>query len=125
MKSLYLTTAVVETGTGLALLTVPSLVVELLLGVALDSPASIILGRVTGAALIALGLACWFTHGNQPAPGLILAILLYNILVASLLGFAGVGDHLVGYGLWPAVVLHLALAIWCVTSLRQSQATTL
>ena len=58
MKKVLLLAAVSEAATGLALLIVPSLVVQLLLGAEL-SGVSIPVARVTGIALVALGIACW------------------------------------------------------------------
>ncbi len=123
MKALHLTTAVIETGTGLALLFVPSIVVELLLGVPLDSAASIALGRVAGLALITLGIACWFTRGTEQdvaANGLAVAILFYNGAVSGVLAWAGLGSGLTGIALWPAVGLHVVLAVWCFVCLKRS-----
>jgi hypothetical protein len=42
---------------------------------------------------------------------------LYNIGAVLVLGAAGLKLRPVGTGLWPAVVLHAAMTIWCVTSL--------
>ncbi|MGY2847456.1 MULTISPECIES: hypothetical protein [Bradyrhizobium] len=56
--------AITETVTGLALVIVPSLVGHLLFGEDLSGIA-IPIGRLTGIALIALGIACW------PGPPLI------------------------------------------------------
>ena len=60
-------------GTGLALLIVPSLVGQLLLGEELTGIA-IPVGRVAGIALIALGIACW------PGPPLV-GMLTYSAVV--------------------------------------------
>jgi len=57
-------TALVEVGTAMGLLATPSLTVELLLGTGLSSPPSLVVGRVTGAALIALGAACWLARNG-------------------------------------------------------------
>jgi hypothetical protein len=62
MKSLLVTTAVVEATTGIALLAVPAIVVSLLLGASLDAAGGIAISRVTGAAMLSLGLACWFAR---------------------------------------------------------------
>ena len=62
--------AVAEAATGLALLIVPSLVGQLLLGVELTGIA-IPVARVAGIALIGLGLACW------PGPPLV-GMLIYS-----------------------------------------------
>ena len=58
MKKVLVLTAVAEVATGLALLMVPSLAGQLLFGEGLTSVA-IAVARVTGIALIALGVACW------------------------------------------------------------------
>ena len=49
-KSLLVVTAVVEMGAGLVLLIAPSPVVRLLLGAGLDSPESVLLGKIAGRA---------------------------------------------------------------------------
>ena len=58
MNKVLVFAAVSETVTGLALLIVPSLVGQLLLGTELTGIA-ITVARVAGIALIALGVACW------------------------------------------------------------------
>lgn len=124
MKSLLIVTAAGETATGVALLGLPSLVVSLLLGGSLDTPAALIVARVAGAALLALGVACWLARNDEQtraARGLIAALLLYNIAAVAVLVYAGIGLSLSGIGLWPAVILHVALAIWCFTCLRNNQ----
>jgi hypothetical protein len=102
MKNVLIFAAVVEAATGLALLVVPSLVVELLLGGQLAGIAMAV-ARVAGIALIALGIACW--PGCPPIVGM----LAYGVLAT--LGLAGLGVTGVATGvlLWPAVGLHLIL----------------
>ena len=100
MKNALTFAAVAEVATGLALLIVPSLVGQLLLGEQLTG-APIPVARVAGIALISLGIACW------PGPPL-LGMLIYSALVTlylAYLGFAGLSGIL----LWPAVVLHATL----------------
>ena len=115
-------TAIIEAATGLALIAVPAIVVRLLLGAEI-SGASIPLGRVAGAALLALGVACWLARNDRQsrtARGLVVAMLVYNIVATAVLAFAGIGLGLHGVALWPAVVLHAAMAIWCIVCLRRS-----
>jgi len=117
-------TAVAETATGLALLGLPLLVASLLFGASLDTPAALAVARVTGTALLSLGIACWLArHDGQSraARGLVAALLLYNTAVTAVLVHAGTGLGLFGMGLWPAVVLHVALAVWCVACLRMKK----
>jgi hypothetical protein len=76
-KSLFVVTAVIEAGAGLALMIWPSTAAMLLLGSSLDNPAGLTLGRVAGAALLALGVACWLARHDaesRPAVGLIVAM---------------------------------------------------
>ena len=55
MKRLLRLTAVIEVPTGLALMAVPAVVVQLLLGSPLDTSGATTLGRVARVALLALG----------------------------------------------------------------------
>ena len=122
MNRLLKLTAIIEAATGLGLIAVPAMVVRLLLGAEI-SGASIPLGRVTGVALLALGVACWFASyevQNRAARGLVSAMVLYNLGVALILGAAGLQSQPVGIALWPAVILHAAMGIWCVASLRRN-----
>jgi hypothetical protein len=122
MNLLLKLTAIIEAATGLALLVAPSIVVRLLLGSELIG-ASIPLGRVAGAALLALGVACWLAHCDEEsraARGLVAAMLLYNVATVAVLAFAGLALLLHGVALWPAVILHAAMAVWCAACLRRS-----
>src|SRR5436189_6214262 len=122
MKRFLTLTAIIEAATGLALIAVPAIVVRLLLGAEI-SGASIPLGRVAGAALLALGVACWLARGDtqsRATKGLIVAMLMYNLVATAVLAFAGIGLGLHGVVLWPAVVLHAVMAIWCIVCLRRS-----
>ena len=123
-KFLLTVTAGAEAATGLALLASPSLLASLLLGATLDTPSGLVVARVAGAALLALGTACWLARNDlqsRAAQGLIAALLLYNAAAIAVLVYAALGPGLYGIGLWPAVVLHVALAVWCVACLRMKK----
>ena len=123
MKRLLKLTGIIETATGLGLVAVPSVVVRLLLGSPLGTSAAVMLARVAGAALVALGVACWLARGDtqsRAARGLVATMLLYNVATVAFLAFAGLGLKLHGVALWPAVVLHAAMAVWCIACLRRS-----
>ena len=126
MSRLLKLTALIEAATGLGLIATPSIVVRLLLGSLLDTSAAVMLGRVAGTALLALGVACWLARDDtqsRAARGLVVTILLYNVSVATLLAFAGVGLGLHGLALWPAVILHAVMAVWCTACLGRSPQT--
>ena len=100
MKALIFA-AVAEAITGLALLLVPSMVGQLLLGENLTDVA-IPVARVAGIALAGLGFACW------PGPPHV-GILIYSALVALYLAYLGAAGGYTGVLLWPAAILHLVL----------------
>jgi hypothetical protein len=103
MKKLLVLAAVSEAATGLALLLVPSLVGQLLLGAELTGIA-VTVARVAGIALIALGVACW------PGPPLI-GMLTYSAAVTLYLAYVGFAGGMTGILLWPAVGLHVILTV--------------
>jgi len=110
--------ALVEIGTGLALMIVPATVVALLLG-ASEPGEETPLGRFLGIALIALGTACWpgGLHVEGGAPSF-RATLIYNALVALYLAWLGAVAHRAGPLLWPAVALHAVVALLLVRAWR-------
>ncbi len=122
-KFLLTVVAVAELVTGIALLIAPSVVAGLLLGATLDYPAALVVGRVSGAALLAIGLICWLQReisGGAAQTGLLVGLLVYNAAVPIILAYTAKVDGTRGIGLWPAIVLHLLLAIWCIVILRKA-----
>ena len=111
-----LASAIAEAATGLGLLVVPSAVGRLLLGTDLTGVA-IPIARVTGIALIALGVACW--------PGLtaLCGMLPYSAPDAAFLAYLGIRGHWVGPLLWPAVTLHVILTLLLARSWLAKRAT--
>ena len=78
MKKLLIVAAAAEIATGVALMVTPSPVGRLLLGAELTGVSAVI-GRVTGIALIALGIACW------PGTTALCGMLTYSALATAYL----------------------------------------
>jgi len=126
-RPLFIVTAVAEIGAGLGLMVSPSLVASILIGAPFDTAADAVVGRVAGAALLALGLACWLARGDgysSAARGIVSGMLLYNAVVVVVLVYAGMGWRLSGIGLWPTVVLHTVMSVWCFTWLTRASTRT-
>jgi hypothetical protein len=104
--------AAFESLTGLALIRAPEATAVFILG-AKPKVVGVMLGRVCGVALVALGIACWGARTDSESTartGTLKTITFYN---------AGVGLFLVLFAAiaktgsivqWSAGVLHLALA---------------
>src|SRR5450631_867807 len=99
MKTLLLVMAVLESGTGLALLVAPSDVVFALVGAPLETSAGLLAANVAGAALFALGVACSLMPVGRTATAVILPMLVYNVAVATLLVHARIALELAGIAL--------------------------
>jgi hypothetical protein len=103
--------SIVEAATGLALIADPAAVVGLLLGAA-SAEAGLPVARCFGVALLALGWACWPGRDRAAgAPAAAGAMLIYNTLIALYLGYLGGMQNASGPLLWPAVILHAAVAL--------------
>ena len=127
MKLLLIIAAVLEAVTGLTLLLMPNVAVSALLGAPLDTATGLAAARIAGAALVALAIACWQARNGErgsPASGVIQAMLFYNFAAALVLVHAGIRLDLRSAMLWPTILLHLGLAIWCGSNLWFSRRKT-
>ena len=117
MALLLFISAVIEAAIGASLLILPAFTASSLLGVPLDTPPGLVAGRIAGAALVALAIACWNARSGEregPAKGVVVAMLFYNFAAVAVLAYAGIRLGLHGALLWPAIVLHLGLGVGCV-----------
>jgi hypothetical protein len=110
-------TAVLEVATGAALLIVPSIIGRLLFGEEFTGVA-ILPARVTGIALIALGVACW---PGRPA---FYGMLVYSTAATLYLAYVGFAGSFAGLLLWPVVVVHLILTLLLTRTLISGTETT-
>ncbi|MBK8982664.1 MAG: hypothetical protein IPM38_10175 [Ignavibacteria bacterium] len=121
MRRLLTVTSLLEGSTGLGLMLMPALIVQILLGSPLTDPPGLTIARVAGAALVSIAVACWLSRKSDNAVGLVSAILFYNLAATFLLGYAGLYEVLTGVALWPAVIAHIVMAAWCVKSLYENK----
>ena len=124
MKNLLIVTGIFESITGMFLLISPSLPVSILFDSSVDTTTGLLVGRVAGAALLSLGVACWLARNDEKsraATGIIIAMLLYNITALVVLIYAGLIVHHSGMGLWPAVAIHVALIAGCIMNIKKEK----
>ena len=120
MRRLLIVSAAVEGAVGVALILIPTLSIYTLLGKAPETPMAICVTRGVGVSLIALGTVYWLARNyvrSAAVRGLVVAILIYNGVFILILGYARLGLGLDGIGLWPGILLHIVLAVWCVICL--------
>lgn len=118
MKKPLIFAAIGEGGTGLVLVVYPPIVIRLLFGADIQG-AGIVMSRIAGIALIALGVACWTGRNvsgvNTTA---VRAILTYSLLVTIYLAYLGTVRRLAGMLLWPAVAVHVGFMVLVVAAWR-------
>jgi hypothetical protein len=122
VRHLFIVTAVLETATGVLLLLVPAVVFAFLFGWRGIGVDVAVIGRLAGAALFGLGIACWRGRDESSLRArstLLVVLLVYNVVATVLLAFAGVVLSMIGLLLWPAVVCHVALTVWSINCLRR------
>ena len=114
VTQLFIVTAAIELGAGLTLLVAPAVVIRLVFGSAVDVFPAVGIARLTGAALLSLGAACWWARHeerSEASRALVGAMLIYNAAVVVLVIVGALGA--LGPLQWAALVLHGAQAIWC------------
>ena len=116
MKILLAVTAIFEGIFGIGLLITPVLVVSILLNTPLETAGGLFAARLGGAAIITVAICCWKARGfeiPQAAIGVVTAMLFYNFAAAAVLVYAGVRLSLQSPFIWPAIVAHAVLGVWC------------
>lgn len=115
VKSVLGFAAVGEIATGVTLLLAPSLISQWLFAADLVGIA-VTIARVTGIALIGLGVACW--------PGTpLLGMVTYSAAAALYLAYVGYSGGPSGRLLWPAVAAHIVLAALLTRGIARGTAT--
>ena len=114
----FAVTAAMEVGAGLTLMVAPAVVIRLLFGSS-EIETGVAMARLAGAALVSIGTACWRARddgGSAASRGLQSGLLIYNTAVVALVLSGTFGP--LGPLVWAVVLLHGAMAIWCVWLLR-------
>ena len=122
IKILLIVTAVIEAPLGLGLLLAPRLVVSTLLNTPLDTPGGIVAARLAGAAIVSLAICCWRARdsdGERSAVGIVTAMAFYNFAAAAILVYGGMQLGISSIFVWPVIILHTLLGLWCASVVWQ------
>jgi len=122
MKKVLVFAALAEGGFGLLLVAYPPIVARALFDSEVEGIGTV-LGRMAGACLIALAVACWPIGGSRSA---FYGMLTWSVLALLYLLRIGIRGAPVGPFLWPAVIVHAVLIVLLVVAgvkARESSAT--
>jgi uncharacterized membrane protein YobD (UPF0266 family) len=118
--------AVVEGATGLVLLVIPTVLLTFLFGSTPVIPEVSVIGRICGAALLAIAVASWGARDGIRRQGLLellVGVTLYNCLATTAFVYSALVLKMIGILLWPALLYHAATSMWClVVTWRASRA---
>ena len=109
-RNLVLAAAWLEIIAGTAFLTTLDVVCQLLFAIKLDGP-GIIVGRLSGLGLLALGITCLLSKMNGSQHTAALGLFLFNSGIALLFGWTAIATTFRGVLLWPFTVLHGVIAV--------------
>lgn len=116
IKILLTVTTILEGIVGIGLLVSPVLVASVLLNTPLDTAGGLFAARLGGAAIITVAICCWKARSFEipkAAIGVVTAMLFYNFAAAAVLVYAGVRLGLQSKFIWPVIVVHVVLGLWC------------
>jgi heme A synthase len=104
-----MTAAWLEMVVGATLLTAPDYPCQLLFA-AKPEGVGIVLARVAGLGLFALGIACLPSTATGSRRRAVFGLFVFNFGVAILLAWVGIATMFSGLLLWPTIVLHAIIA---------------
>jgi hypothetical protein len=123
LRLLLLLSGGLEILAGLPALITPAPLISLLLGGPVD-PIAVVLARLFGAGVFALGLACLKARDDVRSPaGLAVSIGItsYNMLAAVVLLWTAAGSGLGGLLLWGAGIGHAVIGALFISALVTSR----
>jgi hypothetical protein len=116
MRKLLMLAAASEGLTGVVVVVYPPIVVRLLFASEIAG-AGVLMSRLAGIALIALGVACW---PGRNMLGAFLGMLTDSLLAMLYLIYLGVNGQ-PGMLLWPAVAVHAGISFLLVWAWRRER----
>ena len=108
-KFILKSAAWLEIVVGIGLIVVPNLGSMLLFAAQLEGP-GVPVARFAGIGLLSLGCACLASNATGASRGAVLGLIVFNVAATILFVWVGLATTLHGLLLWPAAILHGAMA---------------
>ena len=106
-------TSVLEILVGLALIFIPSAVIQILIGAAVTDVIETI-GRLTGIVFLSFGISCWQGKGSESEKinmSVVTGMFAYNLIVSVFFFYLKFAGGYNGLLLLPAAILHLIITL--------------
>lgn len=113
-------TAIFEAITGIGLILIPKVIVQLLFSAALNDIAGIMIAMIAGAALASIAFYCWSVSRDSKSYPLIKILLFYNLAVIAIAMYGLINFPIYGIGIIGAIGFHSILAVWSLFILRNN-----
>lgn len=120
MKLFLKVTAIFEGLTGLALILVPQLVVQVLFLSVIKETGAVMVTMIAGAALLSIAFLSFLTTENSKIYPLIQILLFYNIIVVAIALYGIIHFSIQGIGVELIIFFHSLLALWSLSIFRKA-----
>jgi len=117
VKLLLEAMAVMSLVTGLLLILIPAFLSKIVFDNTPTDPAIFALARITGTAILSIGMICWMVRlegRSKAGKGLITGLAIYNSLSMMVLAYAVIMQGFSTPGLWTMILIHAVMAGWCI-----------
>jgi hypothetical protein len=117
VKLLLEAMAVINLITGLMLILVPTFLPKIVLEISVTDSASIAMSRVTGTAILSIGMICWMVRmegRSKAGKGIVTGLAIYNALLMMVLAYTIIVQGFSTPGLWAFIFLYSVMAGWCI-----------
>ncbi|WP_018342763.1 hypothetical protein [Cytophaga aurantiaca] len=120
MKLLLKSTSIIEGLTGLALIFIPNVLTNLLLGHSITEVSGLILSMVGGSALLSIAIVCWLISESANAQALVKGLMFYNIAVVGIVLYSSIHFSVNNIIFFTIAGFHFVYGTWCLIIIRKT-----
>lgn len=120
MKLLLKSTSIIEGLTGLAIIFIPNILTNLLLGLSMNEVSGLILSMVAGVALLAIAIVCWLVSEQENSLAVVKGLMFYNIAVVGIVLYSAIHFYVYNTLFFTIAGFHFIYGTWCLIVVRKS-----